>query len=193
MEYLCLVFLSKARAVLWYLSVRWGLLMGSCTWGHASLQGKKWDNENFKTHLTGPRYYDTVKLPKRPRVDKFNELGRSFLFLLCFWTTGIQQPRGTSLLSPHINGPEEQWHTVKIPDWTGTPQHRGWDQPWHPRCPSRRNETQPHLTHILDQQRGVPFGVPWNEGCHGWFGSPGAWLGAAAAISRACSLPDPYI
>lgn len=107
MEYLCLVFLSTARAVLWYLSAHWGLLMGSCTWGHASLQGKKWDNENFKTHITGPRYYDTVKLPKRPRVDKFIELGRRcFFFLLCFWTTGIQQCRGTSLLSPHINRSE---------------------------------------------------------------------------------------
>lgn len=160
--------------------------MGSCTWGHAALQGKKWDNENFKTHLTGPRYYDTVKLPKRPRVDKFIELGRrSFLSLLCFWTTGIQQLHGTSPLSPHINGSEAQWHTAKIAvtHWTGSPQHGGWEHPWHPRCPSSRNETQPYLTHVLDQQRGVP----WKEGCHGWFGS----LGAAAAISRACSLPDP--
>ena len=39
-EYLFLIFLSSA--------------MGTWTRGHASLQRKRWDNENFKTHVTGP-------------------------------------------------------------------------------------------------------------------------------------------
>lgn len=44
---------------------------------------------------------------------------------------------------------------------------------------------------ILDQQRGVSLGVLWKEGCQVGLGAQGAGLGAAAAISRACSLPDP--
>lgn len=69
---------------------------------------------------------------------------------------------------------------------------QGLRPPPAPRHPSSRNETQPHLSHILDQQRGVPLGVPWEEGCATvGLGAWGAWLGAAAAISRACSLPDP--
>lgn len=64
--------------------------------------------------------------------------------------------------------------------WTGSPQQRGWDHPRHPRYPSNRNETRPHLTHILDQQRGVPLGVPWKEGCHSWFGSHGCLAGCSS-------------
>lgn len=59
---------------------------------------------------------------------------------------------------------KSQWHTE---------QSGHWDHPWHPRCPSSRTVTQPHLTHVLDQQRGslwdaLERGVSrlvWEPGC----------------------------
>lgn len=59
------------------------------------------------------------------------------------------------------------------------------------------NETQPHLIQAGNQLQGVPFGGASEMGgccgcpCLGLVLSPGALLGAAAAVRGACSLPDP--
>lgn len=156
-----------------------GLFMGSCTWGYASLQGKKWDNENFKTHITGPRYYDTVKLPKRPRVDKSIELGRrSFLFQQLHGTS-LLSLHGTFLLSPHTNG--SQWHTVKITvTHTRVTPTRGLRPPLAPQMSQQQQwDTASSDTHFGPAE-GCPFGGALERGLPGWFGSPGCLAGCSS-------------
>lgn len=145
--------------------------MGTWTRRHASLQRKRWGNENFKIHVAGPRPRDIVKLAKRSHVNKPIEPGRRcFLLLFCLWTTGIHQHRGTSLLPPrheHIAGTHKP----------GSPQpvdHGGKTTPGIQDDQAAANETQPHLTQVLNRLRGVPSG---GTPAPGWFGSSGcfAW------------------
>lgn len=89
---------------------------------------------------------------------------------------------------------------IAVTHYPGSPQptdHGGETARGTPDDQAAANETQPHLTHVVNPLRGVPLGVPREGGCHGHpcpragLGAPAALLGAAAAIRRACSLPDP--
>lgn len=89
------------------------------------------------------------------------------------------------------------------PPWTGRKHIAGTHKPGSPQpvdhggkpTPGIRDdqaavkETQPHLTQVLKRPRGVPLrGGPLPRA---GLGAPGALLGVAAAVRRACSLPDP--
>lgn len=117
--------------------------------------------------------------------------------MFCLWTTGIHRHRGTSLLSPHANGLETHRSDTQ-PGVTPTHRPRGRDHSRHPRRPSssKRDAASSHA--CCEPTRGCPFGgASGRGGCHrrpcpgAGLGAPAALLGAAAAIRRACSLPDP--